>query len=417
MSDILKQTGSLHPKELEAIYAISRSVTDAIDTEIALDEMISYLRPVFIFDCIVLYIANPEGVIEPFYARAIGRGRVREADLAWGESTAQKTYRSKHAALRVEKPGEANSNNIDRTDTRYTLGLPCSSGENMLGSLVFIRFGGPVYTPHQILLAEFVALHVAQLLHHQDLVERIADLEAKRRLDNLQNEFIATITHELLTPLGFIKGYATTLLREDTSWDNQTSKEFLMIIDEEADRLRELIDNLLDSSRLQTGTLSMSFQPLRLDTLLKEISLRIRTRNADLQIELDIKTPALQIYADPTRLAQVFENIINNAIKYAPKSPLTITLDLCDNQAYISIRDYGPGIPADQLGKIFQRFYRIPSQNTLVRGTGLGLFICRQIIQAHGGIIEADSEEGKGAMFNIYLPLERKETVPIEGGE
>jgi signal transduction histidine kinase len=417
MRDIFKQTGSLQPKELEAIYAISRSVTDATDTEIALDEMIRYLRPVFIFDCIVLYCMNPQGLLDPFYVRAIGRGRVREADLAWGETTAYKTYRSKQTTLRVERVEEKNSINFDRINNRHTLGLPCISGENMLGSLVFIRFGGPEYTPHQILLAEFVALHVAQLLHHQELVERIADLEAKRRLDSLQNEFVATITHELLTPLGFIKGYATTLLREDTSWDNQTRKEFLMIIDEEAERLRELIDNLLDSSRLQTGTLSMDFQPLRLDTLLKDISLRASTRNPDLQIDLNIKTPALQILADPTRLAQVFENIINNAIKYAPNSPLTITLEKRDTHVYISIQDFGPGIPKDQLEKIFQRFYRVPSQNTAVRGTGLGLFICRQIIQAHDGIIKAESREGKGATFNIYLPLEVKETVPIEVGE
>ncbi len=238
--------------------------------------------------------------------------------------------------------------------------------------------------------------------------EKIALLEARRRLDSLQDDFIATITHELLTPLGFIKGYATTLLREDTSWDDQIRREFLTIIDEEADRLRELIDNLMDSSRLQSGTLSMTFQPLRLDTLLKDVSLRARSRHANLAIELKIETPGLQTSADPTRLAQVFENIINNAIKYAPNSPLTITLKEVDHKACIAIQDEGPGIPKDQLEKVFHRFYRLPTNNTSVRGTGLGLFICRQIVQAHNGEIEATSEEGNGAVFNIYLPLEIK---------
>ena len=266
MGDFITQTSALQPKELEAIYSISRAVTGAINIESTLDEIIRYLRPVFIFDNIVLYIQKEIGGLEPVYARAIGRGRVREADLAWGENTALNTFRSLNTTTRVE---ELESPTTDRINIRHLLGLPCVSGEDMLAALVFIRFGGPKFLPDQVLLAEFVAAHVAQLLQHQRLGEKIALLEARRRLDSLQDDFIATITHELLTPLGFIKGYATTLLREDTFWDDQIRREFLTIIDEEADRLRELIDNLMDSSRLQSGTLSMTFQPLRLDTLLK----------------------------------------------------------------------------------------------------------------------------------------------------
>jgi len=402
MTDIIKQTGSLQPKELEAIYAISRSIAGAVNTEAALDEVINYLRPVFIFDNIVLYTQNKEGVLEPVFARAIGRGRVLEADLAWGEHAAQTAYRTLNPTTRVE---QHENHSTDRTNVRHMLGLPCISGEEIQAALVFIRFGGPQYLPAQVLLGEFVASHVAQLLHNKILGERIALLEARRRLDNLQDDFIATITHELLTPLGFIKGYATTLLRDDISWDDQTRLEFLTIIDEESDRLRELIDNLMDSSRLQSGTLSMSFQPIRLDAFLKDISLRARSRHTDLEIELNIEAIGLQISADPTRLAQVFENIINNAIKYAPDSPLEITLSEVGNRACIKIQDHGPGIPKDQLEKIFHRFYRLPMNNTNVRGTGLGLFICRQIVQAHNGEIEAISEEGQGATFYIWLPL------------
>lgn len=405
MSDIFKQTGSLQPKELEAIYAISRTVAEAMDFEATLDEITHLLRPVFIFDNIVLYTQNQEGILEPAYARAIGRGRIREADLAWGETTALNTYQLRNISLRVE---QLQSADVDRTNIRFTLGLPCLHGEQILGALVFIRFGGPDYEPGQILLAEFAALHVSQLLHNQELVNKIATLEAKRRLDSLQDDFIATITHELVTPLGFIKGYATTLLREDTSWDPQTRQEFLTIIDEEADRLRELIDNLMDSSRLQSGTLSMSFQPLRLDAFIKEVSMRARTRYSELQIDLNIEAPGLQVSGDPTRMAQVLENIINNAVKYAPGSPLSITLEKTKDGACISIKDFGPGIPAEQVEKVFNRFYRVKTQNTSIRGTGLGLYICRQIIHAHEGEILAESEEGKGTVFKILLPIESK---------
>jgi len=294
----------------------------------------------------------------------------------------------------------------DRTSARYFLALPLNLGEQVKGTLVFIRFGGPPYTPEQINLAEFIGVHVAQLLEHRQLVERIADLEAKRRLDSLQDDFIAMISHELLTPLGFIKGYATTLLREDINWDAVTRHEFLTIIDEESDRLRELIDNLMDSSRLQAGTLHMNIQPIRLDTLLKDISLRASSRDEGLRICLDLVAGGLQVQADPARLAQVFDNLLSNATKYAPGSPVKISLERIDEQARIAVKDQGPGIPPEHVQNLFKRFYRVPGQNTSIRGTGLGLYICRQIIRAHQGEISAESTPGQGTTFYIHLPCE-----------
>jgi signal transduction histidine kinase len=327
----------------------------------------------------------------------------KEADLAWGEVTAQEVFISKETQVREEKIGSLE----DRTNYRLSLGLPLKIRDQILGVLVFMRFGGPGFEEEQIYLAELIALPVAQLLERHRLVDQIANLEAVRRLDSLQDDFIATISHELLTPLGFIKGYATTLLREDIQWDEQTRREFLTIIEEESDRLRELIDNMMDSSRLQAGTLRMTFQTTRLDTLLREIALRARSRFDNLAVELDIQSPGLLTRADPTRLAQVFDNIISNATKYAPGSPITISLKKEKNQACIIIHDDGPGIRPEYLPNIFKRFYRTPDHSAGVRGTGLGLYICRKIIQGHGGEIEAQSEPGQGTSFIITLPINK----------
>jgi signal transduction histidine kinase len=404
MSESETGTAALRPQELEAVYSISRAVAGAVDTETALNEIIRLARPVFIFDNMVLYVQQEGAAPEPVFARAIGRGRFLEADLAWGEVIANDAYQSAETITRMEKLPDADE---DRTKLRYLLGLPLKIGEKVMGSLVFIRFGGPTYTSDQIHLAEFITVHVAQLLDHRKLVERVANLEAKRRLDNLQDDFIATISHELLTPLGFIKGYATTLLRDDTNWDADTYREFLTIIDEEADRLRELIDNLMDSSRLQSGTLRISFQPVRVEALLRDIALRASSRDDNLKINLKLNAPGLQIQADPTRLAQVFENLLSNARKYAPGSTILISLEIVDEMAKISVRDNGPGIPEEHLKNIFQRFYRVPGDNTSIRGTGLGLYIVRQIIHAHHGEINVESKVGEGTNFNIYLPWDR----------
>jgi signal transduction histidine kinase len=394
----------LRRQELEAVYAISQAVARATDTDSALDEIVQLARPVFIFDNIVLYEWKNEESLEPTYASAIGRGRSREADLAWGEPIAVEAYQNGRTVMQVEKVGEVIS---DRTNIRHMLGMPMVLGDDRVGALVFIRFGGPEYIPDHIHLAEFISAHVAQLLGRQQLVDRIASLEAQRRLEGLQDDFISMISHELITPLGFIKGYATTLLREDTTWDDDTRREFLSIIDEESDRLKELIGNLMDSSRLQADNLPMIYQTARLDNLLRDVALRVKSMYEDLDVSLEIEAPGLQIQADPTRLAQVFENIIINAIKYAPGSPVTIRLTIDEDRACTRLSDKGPGISAEHLDKIFQRFYRVPQHSGAARGSGLGLYICSKIIQAHGGEIKAESVLGEGTSFLICLPIEQ----------
>jgi signal transduction histidine kinase len=393
--------GSLRPKELEAVYAISRAVAQSTDVDVALDDIIHLSRPVFIFDSMVLYLCKETNLLDASYARLIGRGQSADGELAWGDSVAYECFNTNQVLIRRE---ETDGWEDDRLGLHFFLGLPLRQGEHILGSLVFGRFGGPPYTPDQIHLAEFIATHVSQLLSRQQLVERIANLEAERKLDQLQKDFIATISHELCTPLGFIKGYATTLLREDATWDDATRREFLQIIDEEADRLRELIDNLLDSSRLQSGTMKMELQSIRLDSLLKDISVRSCSRNKDISIDLDIKKPDLRCKIDSTRIAQVIDNLLNNALKYAPGSPVMISLDLVDDKAHIVVRDKGPGIAPEHIEHLFKRFYRVPEKTSAIRGTGLGLFICRQIIGAHGGEILVESALGEGTAFHIYLP-------------
>jgi signal transduction histidine kinase len=397
-----KGTGPLRHQELEAVYAISRAVAQADNIESALDEIIRISRPVFIFDTIVLYQPRENEALDPTYARVVGRGQAAEANLAWGETVANEVYQTGQTLKRQEQlEGWQN----DRLCMRFFLGLPLAQAERNMGALVFGRFGGPPYTPDQIYLAEFIADHVAQLLGNKQLVERIANLEAERRLEQLQHDFIATITHELNTPLGFIKGYATTLLRDDIVWDETTRREFLNIIDEEADRLRELIDHLLDSSRLQSGTLRMHFQVVRLDSLLRDIAVRARSRNETLSVYLNIKQVNVRCQADPTRIAQVIDNLLSNAVKYAPGAPEIISLDVDNSTAHIAVRDKGPGIAPEHIPHLFKRFYRVPDKSASVRGTGLGLFICRQIVNAHGGEISVDSVQGEGTTFHIQLPV------------
>jgi len=401
ISDDATAPASLRPQELEAVYAISSAVAQSEDIDSALDEIITLARPVFIFDNMVLYLSKEGDFLEPMYARVIGRGRTAEAELAWGGSIANDVFESLETQVQLEKLEDWENN---RLSYRLLLGLPLRSANGKMGSLVFGRFGGPAYSPDQVNLAGFIAAHVSQLLVKQQLVERIANLEAERRLQKLQDNFIATISHELCTPLGFIKGYATTLLREDTNWDDNTRKEFLTIIDEETDRLRELIDNMLDSSRLQAGTLKMRFQRLPLNELLDDACSRASTRFREVQMHYGHGEKVI-VQVDPLRFVQVFDNLVSNAIKYAPGSPIFISLTSNGNESKITIRDQGPGISEEHLDHLFERFYRVPDPNSNVHGTGLGLYICREIMAAHGGKITVESKLNEGTSFHIFLPV------------
>lgn len=393
----------LRPEDLRAVYAIGLAVAQSESIDRAMDLIVLHTRHVFIFDNLVLYIPKELSGLDPSYARVIGRGKCAEGEIEWGETIASQAYETKQTALQQEKL-EGWENN--RLFWRDFLGLPLKAGEEVVGVLVFGRFGGPPYTPEQIRLAEFIAAQTTQLVENHHLVDRVAKLEADRLLRRMQDEFITTVSHELRTPIGFIKGYATTLLREDTKWDESSRREFLTIIDEEADRLHELIEDLLDSSRLKAGTMFMQLQPIRLDMLLREIVVRSTTRYSSLAVQLSADH-GVMVEADSTRLTQVFDNLLSNAVKYAPGSPVSITVKNSNDTCSIYVEDHGPGIPQYHLEHLFERFYRVPETSVTVHGTGLGLFICKEIIHAHGGKISVNSEVSKGTTFVIDLPAQK----------
>jgi len=367
----------------------------------SIDKFMVELRKEFVFDNVAVYLQDKETQnLEIALARAMGRSRDAEADAAWGEDFAGQVVKKGQLLLRDPGPGISSD---DRLHQAYLLGLPLREGDLMKGAVVFVRFGGPVYEDQHVALASFAASLLSTLFERAAWMELQEELRDLKRQMQLQEDFVSTISHELRTPLGFIKGYSTSLLRQDTSWDEETQKEFLTIIDEEADRLSLLIENVLESARLQSKTLPLRFQPTRLDAVLRDVITRIRSRQKELDVSMELASVP-PISGDGVRLAQVFENLFTNAIKYAPGSPLVVLLNQVDDNILISFVDHGPGIPQESLPLIFERFYRVRGEKT-VTGTGLGLYICKQIILAHRGKIWAESTPGRGTTFFIELPI------------
>lgn len=235
----------------------------------------------------------------------------------------------------------------------------------------------------------------------------LRDITQERELDQMKSQLLSTVSHELRTPLASIKGFATTLLREDVQWDEDSRREFLSIIDEESDRLSELISNLLDMSRIEAGTLRVEPEPTDLGPIVQETMAEFQVMTREHRFEARLPSSLPLVWADPRRARQVVRNLVENAVKYSPGGgPVTVTVQPLADSVQVCVADQGLGIEPEHLDHIFDRFYQVDSASTRkVGGSGLGLSICKAIVEAHDGQIWAESQPGVGSRFHFTLPL------------
>jgi len=247
-----------------------------------------------------------------------------------------------------------------------------------------------------------------------NIIGDVRDLTRYREEEELQKTFISVVSHELKTPVSIIKGYAGTLRRQDAHWSKEILEESLVVIEEEADNLNDLIDSLLEVSRLQAGTfrLEMSDDVL-LTNIAASVARKLGRQSAKHQVAVYFDTDFPTIIGDERRLTQVLNNLVSNAIKYSPDGEkILIRGELHPHYVTVSVRDEGIGIPVHEQGRIFQKFARL--DNALSRkteGTGLGLFLSKAIIEAHNGRIwfQNNNEfkpDTPGTTFTFSLPLE-----------
>ena len=240
-----------------------------------------------------------------------------------------------------------------------------------------------------------------------NVIVTFVDISRYREAENLKSTFISVISHELKTPVSLIKGYAGTLARTDVQPDPDFVRESAQIIVEEADRLTELIDNLLDASRIQTGALSLEMKVLDVRSVAQKAVERLSSQTTRHQFVLDFPDPCPPVLADERRLRQVFDNLLNNAVKYTPDGgKITVGGRVQNEMMLVFVQDEGVGIPKEQHEAIFESFYRVDSSlRRSTQGAGLGLFLVRAIVRAMGGDVWVESEAGQGATFYFTLRL------------
>lgn len=305
------------------------------------------------------------------------QGQVHEAVIRW---TAPPQGQTLENAIADGWPLTANANLYVEGDL--------ARGKDMGPLPVGITYA-PLLSPEGVLL---------------NIIATLRDITRFRQADELKSTFISIVSHELKTPVALIKGYTSTLRRDDATWDREIVDESLQVIEDEADRLSSLIENLLDASRLQAGGFKIKRAEVCLPAVARRMAERFQTQTSQHTLLVDFSDDYPVVLADEKRLEQVFSNLISNAIKYAPGGVINISGQVRPDQVVICVSDEGPGIAPPDVPHVFDSFYRAPEMARSTKGAGLGLFLTRAIIEAHGGRIWVDSHVGSGARICFSLP-------------
>lgn len=236
-------------------------------------------------------------------------------------------------------------------------------------------------------------------------IEQAARREAEKAND-LKMKFLAMVSHELRTPLSSIKGFVTTLLADDVTWDPESQRSFLKIVEQETDKLTDLVEQILDLARLQAGTLRIELKAQPLDDIITLAEPQLVVISTEHKLKMQVEPDMPLVMVDRLRIAQVLVNLVGNAMRYSPAGT-TVTVYGCAEAGYVrvDVSDEGDGIPADVRPYVFEAFRQGVETGSSRKGAGLGLAICKGIIDNHGGEIWINDVESPGTTVSFTLPV------------
>jgi len=250
------------------------------------------------------------------------------------------------------------------------------------------------------------------------IVAVLHDVTREKQIQQMKNDFVSHVSHELKTPLASITAYSEMLVDGEAN-DEKTRKEFYSVIQDQASRLSRLIEDILNTSRIESGLIKVNKEPVSLAVLIEDQLQMIKGCAEEKNIEIIGQKPIVfdQVYVDRDMISQVIINLLSNAVKYTPsggKVKISTEVDEVASLARVIVADTGVGIPEDEIEHVFDKFYRVGANNKQAKGTGLGLNLVKQMIETvHGGRVYATSKVGEGSTFSFELPLATKQTVEM----
>jgi two-component system sensor histidine kinase KdpD len=312
---------------------------------------------------------------------------------------------------------------MGKREGHYIRMIPLRAGERSVGVVRLLIDGDPHKFPalrkekteerglHTQAAFFWTFLDQATVLIERERLRREnLQIELLRRTDALRSALLSSVSHDLRTPLSSIKAAASSLLQQDVQWSGEERSSFALTIEREADRLNRLVGNLLDMSRIEGGALKPEKEWYPVDELIRDVLERMQPLLGDREVRTSLPENLPPVELDYLQMDQVLTNLIENAVRYTPAgSPIEISAEVKEHNMLISVGDYGPGILERDLKRVFDKFYRVLTtkrKGTSAMGSGLGLAVCRGLVEAHGGRIWVQNrEQGCGAIFRFTLPL------------
>jgi PAS domain S-box-containing protein len=374
-------------EEIRSALFVARSQAEA-----ALRESEERLRTVVANVPIVLFALNREGVFTLSEGRGLDALGLKPGEVV-GRSVFE-VYRDVPAIIE---------------SVRQALAGAALSAVADVGSVAFET----AYSPLRDLNGEVAGvIGVAS-----DITERKRAEEERFAFEQLKSEFMANISHDLRTPLHHIKGYASLLLQQGRKLDEPTREEFLQTISDASDQLTRLLNDLLDTTRAKTAALSLQIERVHVDDLVRNVVQRwkgISTHHFAAQVPPIVPL----VSADPGRIDQVLDNLLTNIVRHTPDhTAAELSIEVTDQELIVSVVDHGPGVGPEHVPHLFDRFYQVESRiDGQRRGSGLGLFICKWIIEQHSGRIWAEPTPGSGLTFRFTLPRRDDPPQAPQGG-
>lgn len=386
--------------------ALTRQQVAEVVVEKALDALDGTVGTVWLFteDRQHLELLNRSGLPEPLFEQyritpltlvSITSDTVRTGQPVWIETLEDYIARYPHFEANTRQNGSQSS-----------VGLPMFINGEVVGG-IHLSFKDPKpYNEADERFFQLLAQKCAHALERAGLYE--AEAQARREAEAanaLKIRFLGMISHELRTPLTSIKGFASSLLAEDVTWSDEDQHQFLTILDNEADRLKWLVEQLLDISALQGGTFTIRAEPLRFNTIINIAQPQLQIVTPAHELVLDIPENLPQVMVDKNRISQVLVNLVQNATKFSPPgSRIMIAAKEIDHGVQIDVRDQGSGIPVEARQYVFEAFRQAEQKGVRQKGAGLGLAICKGIVEGHGGRIWIADDVTVGTTISFTLP-------------
>ncbi|HSN69711.1 MAG TPA: ATP-binding protein, partial [Thermoanaerobaculia bacterium] len=390
-------------EELQAINRIGQLLSSTLDTTQIFKILARETRSVLSWDGFFVALAqNQTDTVQLIFMTAEGN-EIAQRTLARGAGLTGRAMQSGEAIQFERREGEEKGVSVEDTirgrRPRSILVAPMLFGSEALGAISVQSFQFDVYGKQQVQLLKTIASQAAIAIRNAELLRR-----EQQAIDE-RDEFLSLTTHEIKNPLTSVRGYLE--LAEDAIRGGKRDEaiESLNVVRNEALRIQRFAEDLLEVSRIGGGKFTIRPE----DADLGEITARVVRRYADtsaqkIVLTLDQNIPRVE--CDPVRISQAVENLISNAVKYSSESGrIEVSLSGHGDRVILAVRDEGIGIPESKIPLIFERFYRVEEGGKTVKGTGLGLFITREIIRMHGGTIRAESAPGEGSTFIVELPV------------